>query len=55
MQRCYYNLEILTPLGLIQKKNSHPDVSLNAGAKIVNIKRFFCIFDNCLFHLFLFL
>ena len=30
-----FNLEILTPLGLNKKKNSHPEVSLNAGAKIV--------------------
>ena len=34
MQRCYYNLEILTPLGLNKKKNLHPEVRLNASAKI---------------------
>ena len=43
------------PTRVNTKKNSHPDVNLNTSTMLVNNKRFFCIFDNCLFHLFLFL
>ena len=52
MQACYYNLEILTPLGL--EKKSHPDVNLNANTILVYIKCFFFVFFyNCFVHFFM--